>query len=404
MSKSTRPSLSGKRKSKVVKPSKPYPDFPLFPHATKRWAKKIKGRMVYFGSWDDPQAAVDKYLRDKEDLYAGRVPRAVEPDGFTLRDVVNRFLTSKRHLFDTREITARTFADYYACCERLVDHFGMDRLVDDIRAEDFEAYRAQLAKRFGHVSLGNEITRIRVCFKFAYDSALIDRPIRYGPGFKRPSKKTLRKERAKNGVRMFEAEQIHKMLGAASLCLKAMILLGANAALGNTDLAALPESALDLKSGWLSYARVKTGISRRVPLWPETVQALREVISNRPKAKDPADKDLVFLTRFRTPWVKIETKEKDGQLQVRCDDAISKESAKLLALLKLKRRGLSFYALRHGFETIAGETKDQPAVDAIMGHSRDDMASTYRERIGDDRLKAVVDHVHDWLFPLNQNK
>src|SRR5205823_2411475 len=121
-------------------------------------------------------------------LYAGRVPRAVEPDGFTLRDVVNRFLTSKRHLFDTREITARTFADYYACCERLVDHFGMDRLVDDIRAEDFEAYRAQLAKRFGHVSLGNEITRIRVCFKFAYDSALIDRPIRYGPGFKRPSK------------------------------------------------------------------------------------------------------------------------------------------------------------------------------------------------------------------------
>jgi hypothetical protein len=38
------------------------------------------------------------------------------------------------------------------------------------------------------------------------------------------------------------------------------------------------------------------------------------------------------------------------------------------------------------------------AVDAIMGHSRDDMASVYRERISDDRLRAVVEHVRKWLL------
>jgi hypothetical protein len=33
-----------------------------------------------------------------------------------------------------------------------------------------------------------------------------------------------------------------------------------------------------------------------------------------------------------------------------------------------------------------------------MGHVDDSMADLYRERISDDRLQAVVDHVHDWLF------
>jgi hypothetical protein len=43
--------------------------------------------------------------------------------------------------------------------------------------------------------------------------------------------------------------------------------------------------------------------------------------------------------------------------------------------------------------TIGGEAKDQVAVDHTMGHARDDMASAYRERISDERLRAVVEHV-----------
>jgi hypothetical protein len=33
-----------------------------------------------------------------------------------------------------------------------------------------------------------------------------------------------------------------------------------------------------------------------------------------------------------------------------------------------------------------------------MGHARDDMASVYRERISDERLRAVSDHVRKWVF------
>jgi hypothetical protein len=45
-----------------------------------------------------------------------------------------------------------------------------------------------------------------------------------------------------------------------------------NAALGNADCGRLVFQALDLDAGWLDYARPKTGVPRRVPLWPETWQ------------------------------------------------------------------------------------------------------------------------------------
>jgi hypothetical protein len=38
------------------------------------------------------------------------------------------------------------------------------------------------------------------------------------------------------------------------------------------------------------------------------------------------------------------------------------------------------------------------AVDHITGHAQDDMALVYHERISDERLKAVSDHVRTWVF------
>ena len=329
---------------------------------------------------------LQKCLDQKDDLHAGRTP-LVSVEGLTVRDLLNRFLTAKRSLVDTREIAQRTFLDYYAICKRIGDAFGLDRLVDDLASDDFEHLRKELAKTRGPVALGNKIQRVRTVFKHAYDAGLVDKPVWYGPTFKRPSRRVLRKQRYSNGPRMLEAEEIRAMIDVAGVQLRTMILLGINCGFGNSDVANLSKKALDLKGGWIDYARPKTGILRRCPLWPETIEALREVIAARPKPKDNANAGLVFIARYGKRWGKDIA-----------DNPISKEVAKLLETLGIRRKGVGFYALRHTFETIGGDSRDQVAVDHIMGHARDDMASVYRERIGDERLRAVTDHIHRWLF------
>jgi integrase len=84
------------------------------------------------------------------------------------------------------------------------------------------------------------------------------------------------------------------------------------------------------------------------------------------------------------------------------DNRVAKEATKLLKDLGLHRPGLRFYALKHTFEAIGGESRDQPAVDYVMGHAshHNDMSTVYRERVTDERLKAVADHVRAWLFCL----
>ena len=57
----------------------------------------------------------------------------------------------------------------------------------------------------------------RGIFKYGYDAELMESPMRFGPGFTRPRKKTVRLERAKKGPRMFEAEEVQKLVNGATV-------------------------------------------------------------------------------------------------------------------------------------------------------------------------------------------
>ena len=182
---------------------------------------------------------------------------------------------------------------------------------------------------------------------------------------------------------MFQAPELRRLLDAASGQMRTMILLGVNCGLGNADCGMLPLSALDLETGWLDFPRPKTGIARRCPLWPETIAALRDVLANRVPGGET-----VFLTHQGNPWYR------DGKPV----SPISREFRKLLVRLEMYRDGLSFYCLRHTFQTIADETGDYLATRKVMGHSDGSISDAYRERFPDERLRQVVEHVRSWLW------
>lgn len=368
---------------------KPYEDFPLYPHRNGRWAKRVRGQIKYFGKCaDDPsgEAALTKWLEQKDELLAGRTPRA-KNDGLTIRDLCNHFLTSKQRLLDAGEITRRTWNDHKTTTDRLIGFFGRERLVADLRAADFESLRASIAKTRGPMSLGNEIQRVRVVFKYAYDAELIPAPVRYGPQFKRPSKKVMRLDRASKGPKMFEPADLRRLIAAAGVHMKAMILLGLNAGYGNSDVGTLPLDVVDLDGGWINYPRPKTGIGRRCPLWSETVTALKESLAKRPKPKLTEAEGLVFVTKYGSAWAKDSV-----------DNPVTKEFRKLLGECDLHRNGLGFYTLRHVFRTVAGGARDLEATRAIMGHTSGHVEEGYIEGFEDARLRAVAQYVHDWLY------
>ncbi len=287
-------------------------------------------------------------------------------------------MRSKEATLNAGELSARSFRDYLQTCQKLIEQFGKERRVDDLRPENFRDFRTALAKRYGVTSLKNEINRCCIVFNYAHGSRLIDKPVNYGQNFYRQFAKTLRRQQNAMGRKLFGLDEVRLILAAvegkpvrlegeaepvelpADPSLKAMVLLGINCGFGNTDVALLPIKAIDLNAGWATFPRPKTEIARRVPLWPETVAALQEAIASRPHAADKADAGLCFLTRQGRRWVRIKAKDatagagetvEDEQAangSIAPDvpiDALSQKFSKILTLLKITgRRGLGFFA------------------------------------------------------------
>jgi len=206
-----------------------------------RTLERHAGRQVH--RVDDVNAsareAFDLYNLQRDDWHAGRTPRPRDNAVYTLRDLNNDFLTSKQNKLESGESSRHTFWDYHRSCTRMIEHFGPSRRRDDLRLDDFERFRKKLAKKFSVVTLKNGINHRRIVLKYAHDQQKIDRPVSYGQSFEKAAARTQRKARNQAGLRLFEADELRRIIDAADPWLRAMTLLGINGGLGNTDIANL---------------------------------------------------------------------------------------------------------------------------------------------------------------------
>jgi integrase len=374
-------------KTRPSKPKKPYRDFPLTAHRNGQWCKKIKGRLHYFGPVTDPDGALAKYLEERDDLQAGRIPRRARGKA-TTADVVNAYLERCEKRVQTGELSAVSFADYLLIGKLLVKHLGRSTDPEQLRPSDFAAFRTVMAGQYAPSRLSKIVVTTRGIIKWAHASGLIDMLPRFGPDFQVASKKTARIQRVQQGKKLLNREEIFALLEAADAKWKAIVLLSINAGWGNSDIARLKLS--DVGGEWLDMPRGKTGVDRRVPLWTETQQAILEAIRHRPKPKLGAE-DVLFLSGHGQSLIRVRSNGKRTDLTVEGFRRLAKAA-------RVYRPRMGLYWLRHTFATISDEARDAVATSALLGRVDQPMAGHYRQRIDDDRLRRVTDHVRQWLF------
>lgn len=378
----------GGRMATKTKPKKPYSTFPMYAHSCGQWAAKVCGKTRYFGAWNDWETALETYEHNVKYLAAGREPPPIV-DGISTDQIAVEFLRSRAVRLRSGEIGPSTYGDYHRSTKVIVDTLGVNRSVESLGPIDFTEARDQWSQRYGLHRLKKLINITRMLFKFADSQGLIEKRIVMGDEFRRPSAAAMRRQKRARGPQLYDAETIRKILETAAPDFRVWVLLGLNAAYGAKDLCELPSRVVDLDAGRIEWPRPKTAIDRCCVLWPETVEALKA--ARRARA-EPAERE--FASRFFLSG--------GGRpLLVGRADLVAQRFRRALEAIDSFKPRCGFYTLRHTTETVGGASRDQVAVNAVMGHGDGSMAEVYRESIedGDERVKAVCWKVREWLWP-----
>lgn len=368
---------------------KPYPTFPLTPRKDGRFAKKIKGIYYTFGSDGDWRAAQDEYYRVADAVHKGRsLPKEI-PEAITVRQCANRYLANREKDVDAKTLTLGSWDNYRKCLMRFARFIGPHQRMASLGPDDFTRFAHHLREtaQLGSYAYNRARSLIAAWLTYSAREEWI-KPVNVGNGFKKIPAGKMRSNRK---PRLLSPGMVKAILLHAGPQMRAMILLGLNGGFGATDCATLTRDAVDLDAAVIRFPRAKTGLPRTVPLWSETVDALRIVLASRPA--DP----LVFRTNHGAQWVRVTRKGKT----ITTKDSVGFEFYKILAKLWMKDqfKGVGFYVCRHTHATYANEVRDSDARLHLMGRRLPGLdGDTYVEGIFLPRLEAITSHIRNRLL------
>ena len=347
--------------------------FPLTLHKTGQYCKKIRGKLYYFGS--DKQQALKRYLEQASHLHSGCIPGGTKNSSMTLKTLCNLYLEYQNSGILAGQISASYYKDMVSSLRRLALSLGQSSPVNEIKTLDLQNYKRKLLRSYGSAHRVNlNISIMKAMFHWAKRNEVED----HIPNIDSVSKVKVKQQERPT----FSREQIDKLISAADVQMSAMIWLALNCGFGCTDCAELKWTNLDFKNKRVNLARGKTGISRDLPLWPETVNALKEV---------PKIGDLVFYTAKGNAWVRtIEGTDKHGNVKYSNDNAVTKKFAKLMKKVGIQLpKGAGFYTLRRTAATLTAASGDPFAVQSLLGHADLKMATTYVQDVSKQTDRAI---------------
>jgi integrase len=348
--------------------------FPLTKHPTGQYCKKIKGKLYYFGS--EKRKALERYYEQAAYLHSGRVMQPkMTGESISVKTLCNLFIDYQESRVLIGEISSRHMYDHTIKLRSFARYVGPNRLVSEVSTLDLQSYRQKLARDSkAPRTINNYIGIVKAMYKWALDSELISST----PKLK--AVKTVRVRRQNRPT--FTPSQVQALLQNASPKMKAMIWLGLNCGFGGTDCSNLEWKHLDLQNGRVRLARSKTGVDRNLPLWPETIHAIKEL---------PISGELVFYTRRGHPWVTTKrVVDKNGRSKYQKSDNVTQEFSRLMKKTGIEmEKGVGFYTLRRTAATLTAKSGDPFAVQQLLGHADLKMATTYVQDVSEQTDRAI---------------
>jgi integrase len=348
--------------------------FPLTLHPTGQYCKKINGRLYYFGS--DKNHALEKYLSQSSYLHGNKEQTQKTSDGeMALKELCNLYLQYQYLKVQANALTARHHNEQIASLKKFMSFLGQARKIDEISTLDLQSYRRKLQKAYSTAHRMNlHISIMKAMFHWARKNDVLDSI----PNIDAVSRgKIVYKQRL-----TFSPADIRQLLDAADVQMRAMIWLGLNCGFGCTDCAELKWSNLDFDNSRVKLARKKTGILRDLPLWPETIEALKMI---------PRKGELVFYTSRGNPFVRTILKTDDnGNSKYTTQNSITRKFSRLMKKAGLVvPKGTGFYTLRRTAATIAARSGDPFAVQRLLGHADLQMATRYVQDVSKQTDKVI---------------